>query len=253
MTSDLSVTSLHPANGTVSTDAPSMLEPLMPRLLGLAPIQFGYVFLALSGTIPLVLVVVTIATMKCYTWRKLRLYKRHLVMTGQRRKRRTTAIVTMELSTVYMDPAVYDAIDNWDNTSSIKASPSNPNVYFQQNQTLSLDVAALDVCNSPVAVDDLWQPSGGSTSTELGSDEARALASFDAIYNGIDVSCDSSFADRVSCIGNYGDGDSVTLSSYVYMPEVPSNHYYTTAEAQQDGTERSASVTMTTVLSSVSV
>ena len=271
MNGNFTLAPVHLANGTVSADAASAF-PSVPHTLGLTPVQLGYIFLALFGSIPLMVVITTITVMKCYTLRKLQQCESHLVE-RQRRKLRTTT----EPLTSSTNLACHAISAN--GSTSIKASRSNPNVYFQQKQTIPLNPVGVTACGSPAASDDFWQPAGGSTSTELGSEEARALASFDGIYDGIDinsdnshvssagnhgnsdssftdplshvgnygnsdssfighVSCtcnhgnsDSSFTGHLSCISNYGDSESVTLPSYVYTPEVPSNHYYSSIEA----------------------
>jgi len=237
MNGNLTLVPVHLANETAFADAASAF-PSVPHALGLSPVQLGYIFLVLFGSIPLTVVITTITVMKCYTLRKLQQCESHLVE-QQRRK----PCMTTEPLTGSANLACHAISDN--GSTSIKASRSNPNVYFQQKQMIPLDPVGETASGPPVASDDFWQPSGGSTSTELGSEEARALASFDGIYDGIDVNSDSShvssagnhgnsdssFTGHLSCISNFGDSESVTLPSYVYTPEVPSNHYYSSIDA----------------------
>ena len=222
--------------GTVSTDIKFQFPP-MTHILGLTPVQFCYFLLLLSSALLLIFVVVTIAAMKCYTLRKFRQRDRHLMAKGRHRRqmRCTTLNATKKHATAYMNLAAYDvtvgavAVGN----TSIKTSASNPNVYFQQKQALSLDATALSACNLP---GDYLQPPGSSTRSGLGSEEAKALSSFDAMLDGSEASGGNSIAGDASCVGNFDGSDGVTLLSYVFTPEAPSDHYYGSIGTRHDVT-----------------
>ena len=240
MNSSLYKTFLHPVNGTVLTDIQFTFPP-MTHILGLTPVQFCYFLLVLFSAVLLIFIIVTIAAMKFYTLRKFRQRDRHLIAKGRdrRQKQCMTSYATKKHATVYINLASYDYTRGASigGNTSIKNCASNPNVYFQQKQTLSLDATALSACN---LLDDYLQPLGGSTSSGFGSEEAKALASFDAILHGSDVS--NSIAGDGSYVSNFDSSDGVTLLSYVYTPEVPSDHYYGSI-GTHDVTEQSTSIT----------
>ena len=243
MNSSLYKTFFHPVNGTVLTDI-QFQSPPMTHIFGLTPVQFCYFLLVLFSALLLIFIIVTIAAMKCYTWRKYRQRGHHLVSKGRHRtqNRRMTSNATKKHATVYMNLDAYDFTGSaiTGGNTSIKNCASNPNVYFQQKQTLSLDATALTRCN---LLGDYLQPSGGSTSSGFGSEEAKALASFDAILHASDESGGNSISGDASYVSNFDGSDGVTLLSYVYTPEVPSDHYYGSIRTQNDVTEQATSVT----------
>ncbi|ELT94738.1 hypothetical protein CAPTEDRAFT_207997 [Capitella teleta] len=244
MASDSLVTTAPPT----LTAEPFALGPA-PTIWGLSVEHFAYIFLIIGGTAPVLFIVVTVITMKCYSWRRRRRFVRYATeyraaqeAWQSERKQYANQRNGLKRPPPRPPPPPPPSIPSQDTERTYVASTSNPNVYFKDSNGVStndvtLTVPARSGASSPnlTQITDISQehPHIRSTSpiAEIGKEEANALAAFDRIYENLDVSvttedsCDSSPPSNISPRGGRQAAAMKSVAQNPFNAETSQHHF----------------------------